>query len=153
MSDQDPKEFRTLRGFLDGEEPNEESYFAYSATLRIFGNISSLDEISSKLGLTPSNTHRKGEKSCEGAAPYRHDMWQFDAPVAPSEPLEHHIDALWLHIKPKVEYLRELKHTLSVDVFLGYRTNCDCAGFEIPHTSLELFSTLEIPFGVSVIIA
>ncbi len=32
-----PKMFRTLRGFLNGEEPDEANYFRFSATLRIHG--------------------------------------------------------------------------------------------------------------------
>jgi hypothetical protein len=40
-----------------------------------------------------------------------------------------------------------------VDVFLGYRSNCDHAGVEVPHESLEMFIELRIPFGVSIIIA
>jgi hypothetical protein len=39
-----------------------------------------------------------------------------------------------------------------VDVFLGYRSNCDTAGIEVPHTSLEMFSELQIPFGLSIIV-
>jgi len=48
--------------------------------------------------------------------------------------------------------LLELKKSLTVDVFLGYRSSCDHAGIEVPHTSLEMFTELEIPFGVSIII-
>ena len=43
-----------------GTEPDEEIYFAYSASLRIFGEISSLVQISARLGVKPTNTHRKG---------------------------------------------------------------------------------------------
>lgn len=39
-----------------------------------------------------------------------------------------------------------------MDVFLGYRTNCDTAGIEVPHTSLEMFSELKIPSGISIIV-
>ena len=42
------KTFKTLRGFLEGDEPEVEIYFAYSATLRIFGEIPDLDEITRK---------------------------------------------------------------------------------------------------------
>jgi hypothetical protein len=39
-----------------------------------------------------------------------------------------------------------------VDVFCGYRSNCDHAGFEVSHKCLELFVALEVPFGLSVIV-
>ena len=145
--------FRTLRGFLDGGEPDEETYFAYSATLRIFGDIPDLDDISIRLHLVPTETHRKGDKRGPRSPGFPHDMWSYSPELDESAPLERHIDALWSELKPHKQYLLELKQHLSVDVFLGYRSNCDHAGIEVPHQSLEMFTELEIPFGVSIIIA
>ena len=147
------KSFRTLRGFLAGTEREEDTYFAHSATLRIAGEISSMDEISATLGLSPTHSHRKGEKRGAKGAPYRQDMWSYSPPVEESELLHRHIDALWLKLKPHKLYLLELKKSLNVDVFVGYRSNCDTAGIEVPHTSLEMFTELEIPFGVSIIVS
>jgi len=79
-------------------------------------------------------------------------MWMYRAPLDESEPLHKHIDALWETIKPHRQYLRELKKSLTVDVFLGYRSNSCTAGFEVPYQSLEMFSELEIPLGVSVLV-
>ena len=146
------KSFRTLRGFLAGKEREEDLYFAYSASLRIAGEISDMGKISATLGLSPTHSHRKGEKRGAKAVPYRQDMWSYSPPVEKSEPLHRHIDALWLELKPHKHYLLELKKSLSVDVFCGYRSNCDTAGIEVPHTSLEMFIELEIPFGVSIIV-
>jgi hypothetical protein len=39
-----------------------------------------------------------------------------------------------------------------VDVFCGYRSNCNSAGFEVDHQALVILMELEVPFGVSVII-
>lgn len=146
------KPFRTLRGFLAGNEPDEDTYFAYSATLRIFGDIPNMDEISATLGLQPTDSHRKGEKRNRRAAAYRDDMWSYSPPVDKFEPLHRHIDAMWAQLRPHKRYLLKLKRTVNVDVFLGYRSNCDTAGIEVPHVSLEMFSELKIPFGVSIII-
>ncbi len=147
-----PKEYRTLRGFLAGAENDEEPYFAFSATLRIFGDIAELDEISKTLGMEPTHTHKKGTRRDGAAAPYPHDMWSYTPALESSEPLGRHIDALWAQLKPHRQYLKMLKQSLTVDVFLGYRSNSDTAGVEIPHTSLEIFSELEIPFGLSIIV-
>ncbi|MBW3596331.1 MAG: DUF4279 domain-containing protein [Planctomycetes bacterium] len=149
MNAEEQKLFRTLRGWLKGKEPDEETYFAYSASLRIFGNIPDLDEITTRLGITPTNAHRRGARS----PPYKHDMWSYSPDIAEDEPLEHHINALWAELKPNKEYLLDLKRTVTVDVFLGYRSNCDHAGVQVPHTCLEMFTELEIPFGVSIVIA
>lgn len=80
-------------------------------------------------------------------------MWSYKAGVDESEPLHQHIDSLWLALKPHKRYLLDLKKSLSVDVFVGYRSNSGTAGIEVPYTSLEMFTELEIPFGISIIIA
>jgi hypothetical protein len=144
--------YRTLRGALTGEDTEEPIYFAYSATLRIFGTIPHLDELTRQLAVSPTDSHRQGERRTPQSPPYRHDMWSYSAPVDESEPLHLHIDSLWSVFRGRKEYLLQLKHHHSVDVFLGYRTNCDHAGVEVPHRSLEMFIELEIPFGVSIIV-
>jgi hypothetical protein len=80
-------------------------------------------------------------------------MWSFTPSLPETEPLERHIEALWQVVRPELEYLKFLKERFKIDVFCGYRSNCDMAGFEVSHECLEMFIALEIPFGVSVIIA
>ena len=150
---EEPSAFRTLRGFLDGEEPSEENYFCFCATLRIFGNEVPFEEISERLGVQPTSVHRKGERRGPRSPPYPEDAWLFESSLAETEPLQRHIEAIWQVVRPHVEYLKALKHRNKVDVFCGNRSNCDMAGFEVPHQSLELFTALEVPFGVSVIVA
>jgi hypothetical protein len=153
MTDSDePRSFRTLRGFLNGEEPDEANCFKFSATLRIHGNDVPFDEISQRLGVQPTNFHRKGERRGETFPGYRDDAWHFEPSLPKTEPLGRHIEALWQVVRPHVEYLKLLKRRFKVDVFCGYRSNCDTAGFEVPHSCLELFTALEVPFGVSVIV-
>jgi Domain of unknown function (DUF4279) len=79
-------------------------------------------------------------------------MWSYSPPIAEKQPLEEHINALWEQIRPSRDYLLSLKKSAVVDVFLGYRSNIDQAGVEVPHTCLEMFTSLEIPFGISIII-
>ncbi len=149
----DPKYFRTLRGFLAGEEPDEETYFAYSATLRLMGNLPDLQLITDTLRLTPTMALHAGERPSPGSAPLKHDAWHYRVDVPESEHLEHHINALWWKIKDHRDFIKGLKRHAVVDVFLGYRSNCDHAGLQVPHTCLEMFTALEIPFGISIIIA
>lgn len=148
-----PKMFHTLSNTFAGEESDEEAYFNYSATLRIFGDGVPFEEIAQRLGVTPTNWHRKGEQRRPNSVPYQSDLWSYQSPLLETEPLANHIDALWQVVRPAVAYLKALKTHFTVDVFCGYRSNCDTAGFEVSHTCLELFTALEIPFGVSVIIA
>jgi len=143
----------TPQGCSSGKEQQEEIYFAYSATLRVFGNISDLDEITRRLGIAPSDTHRKGDRGWgPNLAPYKHDMWSYNAPVKKTEPLHVHIDTLWNTFRDRKEYILHLKQDLTVDVFLGYQSNCDHAGVEVPYQSLEMFRELQIPFGLSIIV-
>jgi hypothetical protein len=145
--------FRTLRGFLNGEEPDEANYFRFSATLRVHGDGVPFEEIGRQLAVEPTHLHRKGERRSPRAPAWRDDAWQFQPALPETEPLERHIEALWQVVRPHVAYLKALKRRFKVDVFCGYRSNCDTAGFQVSHNCLELFTALEVPFGVSVIIA
>jgi hypothetical protein len=150
--DEQPKHFRTLRGFLSGHEADEPNWFAYSACLRIHGEGLPFEEISNQLGVQPTHVHHKGECRGPRSPAWRDDAWHFEPPVPKTEPLCRHIDALWDAINPHIAFLKELKQRFKVDVFCGYRSNCDQAGIEVPHTCLQLFTALEVPFGVSIII-
>jgi hypothetical protein len=127
-------------------------YFAYSASLRIFGNRINFDEITKHLGVAPTVSHRRGERRGPKFPAYEQDAWIYDAPVAQSEPLSAHIDALWNTLRGNKSYLLQLKRNFTLDVFLGYRSNCDRAGVEVPYESLEIFSELQVPFGLSIIV-
>ena len=145
--------YQTLQGFLTGEDLEEPIYFAYRAMLRIFGTIPDVGEVSQKLGLAPTHVHRRGELRHPSSRPYQHDMWIYEPSVRESEPLYAHIDALWAAIRDRKQYLLDLKRTATVDVFCGYRSNSDTAGVEVPYQSLQIFQELEVPFGLSIIIA
>lgn len=133
---------------------NEEPpYFAYSASLRICGAIPDIEAITRQLGLHPTHVHRRGEIRSSGATPYQADMWIYEAQVGESEPIDIHINHLWDRLRDHKMLIRQLKTNLKVDVFLGYRSNSGTAGVEIPHQSLAIFTELEVPFGLSIIIA
>jgi hypothetical protein len=143
---------RIDNGLPVGEESEEKPRFAYSAALRIFGDIPDLEDISAHLGLQPTYTHRKHDKPRPTSKEFGHDMWLYSPSLHKSEPLEKHIEALWEKLRPHKDYLLGLKKSLTVDVFLGYRSNCDHAGVEVPHTALEIFTELKVPFGLSIIV-
>jgi len=147
------KAYRTLRGFLTGQETDEEPVFHYSARLRIFGEKLDFDEITSHLGVSPTLTHRKGERKGKRSRCYPHDMWGYTPSVDRERPLHEHIDILWENIKHAKDYLLSLKKIAKVDVFLTYSSNVDTAGVEVPYTSLEMFIELEVPFGLSIVVA
>lgn len=147
------KRFRTLRGFLRGEEPDEATFFKYSAILRVHGENVPFGELASRLGVQPTHMHRKGERRGPRSPAYQDDAWQYQPSLPPTDALYRHIDALWEVVRPHVNFLKSLKGQYKVDVSCGYQSNSDTAGFEVPHTSLVMFAELEVPFGVSVIVA
>lgn len=144
--------YRTLRGFVSGQEPDQQSYFAFSATLRIGGDNLDFGRIEAALATKPSHQHRKGDKHGPRSRPFPTDMWALDSGLSEDALLGDHLDALWQKIRGGQAFLRELKSQAKVDIFCGYRSNVDHAGFEVPSTSLEMFQALGVPFGVSVII-
>ena len=131
---------------------NPDPVFQFSATLRNFGDIPDLDEISTHLGLRPTNSHKRGDRKGPRSPVYKHDHWSYQAPVPEDLPLDVHIETLWAHLKPNKDYLLELKRRCRVDVFCGYRSDHPFAGFQITPGALEIFRVLDVPFGLSVIV-
>ena len=131
--------------------PIEESWFSYSSTLRIHGDQLDFIGIECVLGLQSTYRHRKGERKGPKSPPYKDDAWHYECPLEESKPLSEHLMALWTAVKPHVTYLRQLKKTNNVDIFCGYRSNSQIAGFEVDYRCLDMFIALEVPFGVSII--
>ena len=131
---------------------DEEWEFRYSASLRIYGDIVDFDAITKVVGVKPTHTHKRGDRRSEYARPYPNDMWSYSANIDETENLSLHLNALWAAIGQNAEAIKALKDTLTVNVFCGYRSDCDHAGFEVPHQSLTIFQKLEVPFDVSVIV-
>ncbi|HEU4328418.1 MAG TPA: DUF4279 domain-containing protein [Roseiflexaceae bacterium] len=136
----------------DDGEADEEPYFCFTATLRIFGERLDLEEITRQMGLEPTGTHHKGDRRSERAQPYPHDMWRYEAPVDDDQPLAVHIDRLWADIRHAAPFLRELKQIATVDIFLGYRSNWPVGQVPVPLACLEMFVELDMSFGLSVIV-
>lgn len=148
------KTFRTLRGFVDGDEPEDyEPKSSYQAMLRI-SSEDRLDfaAISASLGLEPTATRRRGDRAGPRSPPAKHDLWMYRAPVSEEQELHEHIDALWVALEPRADCLRDLKSRAKVDLFLGYRSNVDHGGLTIPFRSLEMFAALELDLGLSIVV-
>ena len=149
-NDKSEKSYSRLQDFLENGEEDVLLHFAYSATLRIMGENVPFDEIEHILNLKGSHKHRKGDKRGKGV--YREDLWSLESPLSEEKPLEKHLDWLWEHLKQHKNYLLRLKQKHRLDIFAGYRSNCDHAGIEIPIESMQIYFELEIPFGLSIIV-
>jgi hypothetical protein len=133
-------------------EEADEPYFVFSATLRIHGEALDLSEITRSMGLVPTHTHKKGEPRGPGGYAYSDDAWHYSAELPEEAPLDAHLQILWADVAPARDFLLAIKAKHKVDVFCGYRSNCNHAGFQVEPKSLAIFAALDIPFGVSVIV-
>jgi hypothetical protein len=134
-----------------GMEEGEVPYFAFSAGLRIYGEGLDLNEITQAMGLAPTRAHRKGDRGSGGAI-RRHDAWHYTVALPEDASFDVHLQALWTDVSPARDFLRSIKNKHTIDVFCGYRSNCPTAGFVLQPQSLAIFTALEIPFHVSVVI-
>jgi hypothetical protein len=130
----------------------EAPYFAYGASLRIFGDVPEFDRLPEVLGVPPTHVHRKGELRASGTELWTQDMWSYSSPLPKTEKLAAHLEHLSTVFQPHIAFLKNLKKTCSVDIFCKYTSDCDHAGFEVDHKALFIFEALEIPFGVSIVI-
>ena len=133
-------------------EEQDPIYFAYSATLRIHGKNLDLDGITRIIGVQPTHIHRYGDQIEWLDTTYEDDAWHLESGLDDSTHLSEHLRIIWARIQPSTEFIRELKKRYSVSVFCGYRSDCDNAGLELPYDALKIFTELEVPFGLSVII-
>ena len=136
-----------------GSKEPEPIEHLFSATLRIFGEGVPFDEIEQTLGLEPTHRHERGEEKPGRTASWQNDMWSYQVPVERERPAVEHVDALWRVLSPHTSFLRALKNRpgCTVDIYLSYFSNWPDGGVVIPHRSLEMFTTLEVPFGLSII--
>ncbi len=79
----------------------------FSATLRIFGDIKDLHEITNQVMLDPTHVHKKNERRSQHSEPYHQNMWSYTAPVADESPLSDHLDALYEVFRPHIAYLKD----------------------------------------------
>jgi hypothetical protein len=128
--------------------------FCFSASLRVMDAPELHDEIEVVTGLKPSHAHLKGDKKPRTSSTWDNDIWILQSPLNEKAELTDHLNWLWNTIKPHSDYFKELlQKGRKVDVFCGYRSDSDNAGFIVQPDALEIFASLNIPFQVSCIIA
>jgi hypothetical protein len=144
----------TLLSIAPGREPaGREPTFAYYACLRIFSEAGlDFERLASTFGVAPTLARRRGEGSGPNGLGLEGDLWLYRPSLAESEPLYRHVDALWAVLRPHVELVRGLKLVAQVQVLLGFSSNVDHAGLSLPSASLQLFSALELPLELSVVV-
>lgn len=121
------------------------------ATFIIMGVGLDLEAITRSIGITPSHTHRVGDLDSLGK-PFPHDMWSLDSSLDQSEPLDAHLKFLNQLLKPHHEYIRSLKVNAEIYIYCGYDSDSDQCGFTLSSSALSIFTLLEVPMDVHLII-
>lgn len=129
-------------------------YFAYSASLRVMNAPELHNEISKITGIEPSECHCIGDiANVKSGRKWENDIWIISSPLSKYKDLTEHLRWLQKKIKPHFKYFKMLiKKGVKIDIFCGYSSDCDTAGFCIKPEALEIFVELEIPLEVSVIV-
>jgi len=133
---------------------DEEFYFCYSASLRIHSEEGlDFERIKSNILLEPDHEHKIGDKANpKSKRVYSNDMLMFKSGLKKEDSLNSHLIALWEKLEPYKDFILSLKSDAKVDVFCGYRTDCETGGVDITHKALEIYQELKIGFGLSVIV-
>jgi hypothetical protein len=126
-------------------------YFNYSASLRIHNSPEIYEELSSIW--QPTHMHKKGNINEKNNKKWENSAWILKSPVGEEKSLNEHLEWLWNKIKPHADYLCMLRSkNVHMDIFCGFRTDCDNAGFEIEPRVYEMLTKLNIPIGFSIIL-
>ena len=111
------------------------------------------EEIERETGLAPTEAHRRGEARRAGSS-WPNDVWILKSPLLAERPVSDHL--LWLDqtLRPHLDYFRSLVDAgVEIDLFCGYRSDCDHCGFSVNPEALALAHDLGVQIEVSVIVA
>ncbi|WP_158666585.1 DUF4279 domain-containing protein [Salinibacter altiplanensis] len=128
------------------------THIGFSATLRVMCAAERHDEIEQVTGLTATHQHAHGEPGFFGQ-PWPKDLWALESPLPPDTALGEHLEWLWTRVEPHQDYFRGLaaEEGVDVDLFCGYRSDCDECGFEVQPDALNIVQALSVPLEVSVV--
>ena len=112
-------------------------------------------EIEEVTGLKPSHVHMKGDSVHEKSKRrWDNSIWLLSSPLEETAELAEHLNWLWQQVQPHQAYFRSLIESgVKVDIFCGYRSNCDHCGFGIAPDALEIAQKLGVRLEFSVVIA
>jgi len=132
-------------------ERKSEYYKSYGASFRIIGEDLPFEEIESTLGFVATYKHRKGNK--RGTHVLEDDRWTLESPLSEDKELGEHLEWLWSKLLSQKQYLVGLKDKHHLDVFAGYRSDCDHCGTVISAQGMKICYEFDIPLELSIVIA
>lgn len=125
------------------------------ATFRIMGASLNPDKVSTLLGISPDDSHRRGDPRRNKAgvaqyAPFSEGIWQLYS-CEKSTDVEAHLTEIINRFKGKDRALLELQAMgCRIDIFLGLIGIDGNYGFSVSRRSLEALSQLGVSIGFDV---
>lgn len=134
------------------EFTNENVRFWFGATLRIMDVPESHSLITEAMG-APTHAHIVGEANPDRPGEvWKNSIWFVDSPCPEGQDIGVHLDWVMAYARPHREFLTELiRGGARVDVFLSYCCNEDHRGFRLDPHHMAFFSSLQMPFEISVL--
>lgn len=121
-----------------------------SVAFTIAGKDLDTDDISRKMKITPTHTHRAGDSDMIGK-PFRDDMWQLESPLDRRMSLDDHLKWLTIVLEGHHDFIRVIKQFANVYIYCGINCSSDQCGFHITPGALRLFVQLEIDLEVTIL--
>ena len=118
------------------------------ASIRIQGDLDP-DEISRKLAIVPTYTHRAGESDRFGEV-LRSNMWLLKSDLGNDKPLEQHVQSLFDKLRDKKPAIEKLRASCKLDVFCSV-TSTGQSGFSLTPNVLLNFSEYGFTLEVSIV--
>jgi hypothetical protein len=138
----------------DGSRDDYPTCAGTHATLRIFSAQTTPEEISSRLGIEPTSSHRRGEPlvpRVTGSAAARLHGWFLSSEAhVRSRDLRRHLDWLLDAVEPAADALRELARTERADVFCLWQSASGHGGPTLSPTQLARLGALGLELGLDV---
>jgi len=129
-------------------------HFHFSACLRVMDAPELHDAIESRTGLKATESHKKGDlANRKTGRRWKNDIWTIESRSRQNSNLSSLLRSLWHRIEPHHRYFAELaKKGTKIDVFCGYSSDYNGAGFSIDPDALKIVTALKVKLEVSCIL-
>ena len=137
----------TTEGLISVGGPIDEACIS----LRIFGDDLDPDELTSKLGVSPTNACRKGDvhRGKKYDQIEKHGRWQYTKPNSP-EPIDDQVVALLNDLTDDPDVWQDVASRFNVDLFVGVFMRDWNRGFDLSVPTLRLLADKRIPIGFDI---
>lgn len=133
----------------------------WTVSFRVGSDSLDPDYVTRVLELEPNHSHRKGSRERVSTRagtvvrkdPWQSGLWMLQSPLAPTEPIHHHLEWISKQLLPRLERLKILQDNgLQMDLFCSGTFPSDRidSGFTLPHAVLESVANLGIETNVDV---